>query len=508
MEQEETEISKIGLRCLCQQKAQVIILILLVVLTTPGTGAESPPLVEPRAPTSETSDDSEPDRKDFSGKYQLRLITNAPPAAGSSGTVTNAPKEGFRWDLSWHGWNGIQIGFSHTARLRTPRELLGLQPLNTNQPIMQLKQLKMSARVTGLFELDGAAYATTGNLDFANEIAMRRARIKVQGDCIIVLPVSYEIEVGYVPHKFNLNRAWLSTEHIDYIGYLKFGVYTPPMGLDMLTSSRDLTFMEPATVLQALAPGNEAGIQIGQPVLAGRATWTLGIFGGGLVAKEYGNASQDYGNLIGRITALALDNMDPLHPAENRYLHLGLSANVQYSPSSVIRYRSRPESYLAEHVIDTGDIDAKSSGVVGAEAAYVNGPFSLQGEFLDSVVRQNNGDSLNFWGFYAAASWYVTGESRLYDRESGEFKRLIPLRNFNFGKGGAWGAVELGWRFSYTDLDDADVRGGRISILMGEMNWYLHSHVRWMFNAGSGHLSGGALDGRFVLFQTRIGVDF
>jgi hypothetical protein len=29
-----------------------------------------------------------------------------------------------------------------------------------------------------------------------------------------------------------------------------------------------------------------------------------------------------------------------------------------------------------------------------------------------------------------------------------------------------------------------------------------------MFNAGAGHVTGGKFDGRLVLFQTRIGVDF
>ena len=212
--------------------------------------------------------------------------------------------------------------------------------------------------------------------------------------------------------------------------------------------------------------------------------------------------------MSGRVTRLALDHINPQHPAGNRFLHLGLSANVQYSPSSIVRYRSRPESYLADHLIDTGNIDAKASGVVGAEAAYVNGPFCIQGEFLDSPVRENNGESLNLWGCYAAASWYLTGESRPYNRESGEFKRLIPLRNFNFGKGGAWGAFEVAARFSYTDLDDGPIHGGTIRMLTGELNWYLHSHVRWMFNAGTGHVAGGKFDGKLVLFQTRIGVDF
>jgi phosphate-selective porin len=94
------------------------------------------------------------------------------------------------------------------------------------------------------------------------------------------VPVSYKIEIGYIPHRFNLNEAWLSSRHIDYIGYLKVGVYGPPMGLDMITSSRDLTFMEPATVLQALAPGNEAGIQIGQPV------WLAGALGPWAFSEE------------------------------------------------------------------------------------------------------------------------------------------------------------------------------------------------------------------------------
>jgi phosphate-selective porin OprO/OprP len=280
------------------------------------------------------------------------------------------------------------------------------------------------------------------------------------------------------------------------------------MGLDVITSSRDLTFMEPATVLQALAPAKEAGIQIGHPVFHERGTWALGIFAGGVTDSEYGNASKKYGNLMGRMTYLAIDHIAPDHPQENEYLHLGLSANVQYSASSVVRYRSRPESYLAPHLIDTRDIDAQASGEAGAEAAYVHGPFSVQGEFISSFVRQNTGDLLNFYGLYGNASWYLTGESRPYDRANGKFQRLVPRRNFNFGKDGAWGALEFGARASYTDLDSGDIHGGRIGLLMGELNWYLHSHVRWMFNAGGGRVSGGAHEGDIVLFQTRVRIDF
>jgi phosphate-selective porin OprO and OprP len=442
-----------------------------------------------------------------SDEFRVQLRTNALPESAGGTNATAAAEAGMHWDFNWNGWNGLYMGLSQKTPLKSPREMLGLQPL-TNAPTFHLEQLKLTGTLGGLVEVDGAAYLATGNMNFSDDVQLRRARLRAQGDCILVFPVSYKIQLGYIPNKFNLDEAWISSERIDYLGYLVMGVYGPPMGLDMLTSSRDLTFMEPATVLQALAPGNEGGIQIGHPVFNEGGTWALGIFGGGLVSTEYGNASQDYGNLIGRVTYLALDQVNPDRPEENRYLHLGLSANAQYSASSTVRYRSRPESYIATYVVDTGVINASGSGTIGAEAAYVNGPFCAQGEFLDSMVRENSGQGLNFYGFYGCASWYLTGESRPYDRVNGQFKRLVPRQNFNFGKGGAWGALEVAARFSYTDLTDGNVNGGKISLLMGELNWYLHSHVRWMFNAGGGHVTGGAYNGDLFVFQTRIGVDF
>jgi phosphate-selective porin OprO/OprP len=470
----------------------------LLLATTAGLRPELFASTQDTNPPPESSNGIKPSREEFADKFQVRIVTNAPVATANP---TNQPST--EWNFSWKGWDGLQVGVSTKTELKNPR---GLE--QTNLLGMHLEQLKMGMKIGARFELDGAVYRTTGNVDATDDIQLRRALLIAQGDCILVFPVSYDFEVGYVPHKFNLNKAWISSQQIDYIGYIVTGVFGPPMGLDMVTSSRDLTFMEPATVLQALAPANEAGIQIGHPVFDKRGTWALGIFGGGLIATEYGNASQNYGNLIGRVTYLALDHLAPDEPAENRYLHLGLSANIQYSADSTVRYESRPESYLAHKVINTGDINAKGSGAVGTEAAYVNGPFCAQGEFLDSLVQQNNGDRLNFYGFYAVASWYLTGESRPYDTVNGCFKRLVPLRNFDFGRGGAWGAFQAGVRFSYTDLTDGDVQGGRIHLLMGELNWYLHSHVRWMFNAGGGHVTGGPSDGNIVLFQTRVGVDF
>ena len=327
------------------------------------------------------------------------------------------------------------------------------------------------------------------------------------GDCILLTPFTYKVEVGYVPNQFNLEQASITFPDLPYVGNLKAGQFQPPMGLDLITSSRDLAFMEPAAPLQALGLPIEAGVQVGRPICDRRATWALGIFSQGAGPSDYG-ASAEYGNLIVRLTWLAIDQLDPDHPARNQYLHLGISGDFQFASSSTVQYRSRPESHIPPRVIDTGKIDASRSGTFGFESAWVDGPYLLQAEALDSVVEPDAGGTLNFYGFYALVGWYVTGESRPYDRQSGAFQRLIPQRDFNFGRGGGWGAVQLACRVSYTDLTDGDVSGGRLGLVMGELNWYLHSHVRWMLNAGAGHVTGGKSDGDMYIFQTRIGVDF
>jgi phosphate-selective porin OprO and OprP len=443
-------------------------------------------------------------------EVSVRVQTNAPtPVSGA----TNAPvakENASKWTFAWRGWDGLQMELSHRTPLSNPLDLFGIAGLGSNSlPRLQLDQVKLSGTIGGTLEVDGAGFVTTHNLSgFDDGIQLRRALISAQGNCILVFPVGYLIQLGYIPNAFYLNEAYLLSPNIDYLGPVQIGVFGPPMGLDLITSSRDLAFMEPASPLQAIAPPTEAGLQVGHPVFNQRATWALGLFGDAAASGEYGNASRNYGNLVGRVTWLALDHLAPSHPEANRLLHLGLSANVLYSVTSDIQYKSKPESYLAPIVVNTGSIDAASASTLAGEVAWVNGPFSAQGEFIHSFVHQDNGGLLNFGGFYAQVSWFLTGESRPYDPAAGAFQRLIPRHNFNFGKGGAWGAFEVSARFSHTDLNDGDVQGGRMNLLMGQLNWYLQPHVRWMFNAGGGRVTGGPSEGRLFVFQTRIGVDF
>ena len=71
-----------------------------------------------------------------------------------------------------------------------------------------------------------------------------------------------------------------------------------------------------------------------------------------------------------------------------------------------------------------------NSQVVGAEAALVYGPLSLQSEFFAMTVNRTTGASNNFYGAYAFVSYFLTGENRPYNRKMGVFDRVRPYENF------------------------------------------------------------------------------
>ena len=434
---------------------------------------------------------------------RITVETNALPVSGS------APKEkSSQWKVTWQGWNGLNYELFTKTPINDPFAAVreNIQGTNAHQ-IFNLEQIKMNGKIGGKLAVDAAGYVTGKEFqDFNGGVEVRRARLYAQGDCLLLLPVSYQLEIGYIPNEFYIEESYLKFKPIPYVGELKVGQYQAPMGLEVVSSTRDISFMEPAAPMQALAPGVNAGIQIGRPVFNERATWALGLFTDG-VGKDYGDASQDFARAMARLTALPIYHADPDEPGSARLLHLGLSANILYSGNSTVRYQARPESHLAPFVVDTGDISSEGALVVGGEAAWINGPFSVQGEFLHSFVQHSEGPPLNFNGLYGSVSWFLTGETRPYNRTDGTFARVIPKHNFDWGKGD-WGAWEVAGRASYVDLNSGDVHGGRLAMLMAGVNWHLHSHIKWRFDYGFGRVSDHQPDGNINIFQTRVEIDF
>lgn len=461
--------------------------------------APPPPPVDQtkvKSPAGET-DDNGPERL----KEQVRVVphTNAP-------TATAADKKSFHWNFACRGWDGLFLEVAQYSPMGDPFAPVRRQFQITNQ-LFHLEQVKMTTRIGGRMAVDGAGFVTTDNLaDFDGGVELRRLRISARGDCILLLPVSYQIELGYIPGQFDIEESFLAFPNLGFLGTLKIGQYRTPFSLDNYTSTRDIRFMEPAAPVTALSPGVNAGLQFGRGVLDERMTWTAGFFGAG-GSDDFGDASQDYGRAVLRLTGLPLASEPTDDPSAQHLLHLGMNFNWLYSGSSSVRYRTRPESHLAPYVLDTGDLDAKSAFMVDAEAAWINGPLSVQGEFLTGQVNDTQNTKPMFYGVYAQAGWFLTGESRPYNRREGRFGLIVPRHDFQW-HGGGWGAWEVVGRFSYTDLNSENVSGGRMGLVTAAVNWHPTSHIHWAFNFVTGRTDGPAGEGWMNIFETRVEVNF
>jgi phosphate-selective porin OprO/OprP len=159
------------------------------------------------------------------------------------------------------------------------------------------------------------------------------------------------------------------------------------------------------------------------------------------------------------------------------FLHLGLATRYAGADRQTMRFKARPESNVSDNYLDTGTFAGDHAWNTGVEALWNEGPYSVLAEYIRCRVDAPASGDPSFFGYYAVASWVLTGETRPYDRTVGYARRVMPT--------GRWGAPELVARFSHEDLDDGIVRGGTFDKTYLGLNWW--ATRRWKFGVGWGH---------------------
>lgn len=269
-------------------------------------------------------------------------------------------------------------------------------------------------------------------------------------------------------------EAWIGIKGRSQGRSLRIGYLKAPFSLEQLTSSRHITFMERSVAL-ALAPLRDWGIRAQTPLADERMTISVGIF---TDEDKFSDAYNDWSSVdvTARVTGLPVYEHDG-----SRLLHLGFSLSLKNVRDQTISITSRPEVGVTdERLMQTGDFEADSGLIMGLEAAWVNGPLSLQGELIRTWVKGGS-SPIAFTGFYAYVSYFITGEHRPYQMRSGSFGKLLPNDNFDVATQ-HWGAVEVAARVSHLDLTDGDVEGGaEWSFTLG-VNWHLDRYMRIMVN--------------------------
>lgn len=339
-----------------------------------------------------------------------------------------------------------------------------------------------------------------------NGSELRRARLFMKGT--VFNDWNYKMQVGFAGDEVEIKDAYIGYTGFDAVDFT-LGNHKMPFSLEEQTSSKYITFMERSLTNDIFSPGRQNGLS----AATNGANWSLkGAVHMDSIDNNNENKDEDYG--YG-----ARAHFAPLVDGSNA-IHLGASWHHQeYEANALVggtqddqRFRARPEI----HTVDTRPYSTEIDGVedddtFGLEAAAVFGPFSLQAEYFDKSINTET-DDVDVDGWYVYGSWFLTGESRNYEADAGEFGRVSPKSTVGNGGFGAW---ELALRYSEIDLYDsssavADL-GEKGDIFTIGLNWYATRNVRFMANyvdATVEYPGQGITDEDIKAFQVRGQIDF
>jgi phosphate-selective porin OprO/OprP len=345
-----------------------------------------------------------------------------------------------------------------------------------------------------------------------SKFSLRRLSVSFAG-YLFSRALEFKTEVDFAQVE-DIKDNWIRFPKIPILKYMTIGHVKEPFSLEGFASSNYTTFMEKALPNEAFAPSRNIGI-LGNNVIANRRmTWAIGWFLNTGSFSSFGEARDQIDqatgvNLTARVTGLPWKT-----PEEGTFLHLGLSYSYRWRDlervDTTTQFRSRPESRLTDtRFVDTGEFIVDNYQLLTPELALVHGPFALQGEYFQTFTDIEG--KIRFWGYYFYGSVFLTGEQRGYSPSQGIFSKVTPKRGFAPLKG-AWGAWEAGLRYSYVDLNDGPIKGGREGNFTAGLNWYLNWNIRLMLNYihASVHDREDPLidDGDANIFQTRFQIHF
>lgn len=357
--------------------------------------------------------------------------------------------------------------------------------------------------------------------DPLDRVEFRRMRIGVKGDLNDNVFYKYEGEfAGGVASSYR--DAFIGIRDLPKFNTVIIGNHKRPYGLDHLNSSRYNVFTERPFIVEAF---NEDARRLGissNGVSEDQAwNWRYGLWNQELTQNGPGWRGNHYqSEIAGRIANTAWYDESS---GGRGYLHWAVSGSWGTadggSPDNVNRYRTRPESRTTSRFLDTGFINgSEQNSLFGLETVFNVGAFQMTAEYMQSFVNRNPtvGRDVNFGGGYIQAAYFLTGEHTPWERKTGTLGRVKPYENFfsvrdgNGARGNGLGAWQIAARYSYADLQDEDITGGKGESFTLGVNWWWNPYARVQANyiVGQVERSPIADNADYQIFGLRWMVDF
>jgi phosphate-selective porin OprO/OprP len=338
----------------------------------------------------------------------------------------------------------------------------------------------------------------------------RRAQLGLQGKVFGDWAYYVNIDYGSGGSTGTETPGHIQQAYIEYDGFaplaFRIGAHPPSTGMDDSYVATDQLFLEraaPSDLARNMA-GGDGRDSIEALYLGDRLFASLAFTGDKVQATGVFDEQQA---LVGRAAYTVLTDSDwrwVVSAAATDVFRPGDSNATLTSPRP-FSLSNPPELIVDDQstkLVSVSDANVTDAWNWNVESGVTFDNFLAQAGYFQYGIDQRGLTSLRgqgFDGWYAEASWVLTGESRGWSSANGAFTGPRPRINFSPGAHG-WGAFEVAARYSALDLNDnagvlggalpaGGVRGGEQRITTLGLNWYPNSVVKFMLQAQNVQIS-------------------
>jgi phosphate-selective porin OprO and OprP len=284
---------------------------------------------------------------------------------------------------------------------------------------------------------------------------LRRARLKIKAK--FADNWKAKLQFNYTG---NDESVKVKDAYMEYSGWQMMGILVgqanEPFGLEAMTTLKNLSFIERSMVTDAFKPGRNIGISLNSDTDI--LFWQLGVY----EAQDREDDGDTYA-VTGRLAVVPWKT-------DTGFFHLGMSGSYRDFDGEEFEIKESAEIHTADNIIYSDEIDTDHLLLYGMETVFCTGSFSFQAEYMMADVNAVEGDDdATFAGYYLAASWFLTGETRPFKK--GVWGRVKPEA--------AYGAWELATRYSCLDAAENGQGTSADAYTLG-LNWHINSNVRLM----------------------------
>jgi phosphate-selective porin OprO/OprP len=302
----------------------------------------------------------------------------------------------------------------------------------------------------------------------------------------------YLVAFEYKGFDSDPNVTWSFTDisltfPLGEVGDLTVGKTKEPFVYEMVGDAANLPHVE--RLLSPFFVSRNWGLRFNRAAAAERMTLAFGVYNDWFTTDPTWDESGT--TLAGRVSGLPW-----MDASGRRFLHVAGAFRRNGADLGTLRFKGRPESNVTDNYVDTGSIPASHATQLGVEALWNEGPFSLTTEYAEAHVDSPETGGPQFRGWYATASWVLTGEHRLYDKKVGYARRVLPR--------GRWGAFELIARYGLVDLTDKGIDGGYLKKWFAGVNWWATRRIRITAGFGRATLEKLGTTGHTNQYFTRV----